>query len=164
MKGQEDQLRSKWDYSWFCSLSGLLPTSVALHVLRGLQQKLFIEYHRFTQRKWTNPSRPQRAVELCGSQTKSWGSQTLWSPLSCSVLIFTWVKGSEKIKPITSAILSKRLILPKILQKASVNPRRDNLFFFLNFLAKWDFLVSNFEEQDKKNSLKDLARHSKLNA
>lgn len=58
--------------------------------------------------------------------------------------------------------MSKRLILPKILQKASVNPRRDNLLFA--FLVKWDFLVSNFEEQDKKNSLKDLARHFKLNA
>lgn len=60
--------------------------------------------------------------------------------------------------------MSKRLILPKILQKASVNPRRDNLFFFFFFLDRWDFLVSNCEEQDKKNSLKDLARQSKLNA
>ena len=71
----------------------------------------------------------------------------------------------KKIKPITSPIVSKRLILPKILQKASVNPRRDELlFFFFSFLDKWDFLVSNCEEQDKRNSLKDLARYSKLNA
>ena len=71
-------------------------------------------------------------------------------------------RSKRKIKPITSPIVSKRLILPKILQKASVNPRRDNLFFF--FLDRWDFLVSNCEEQDKKNSLKDLARQSRLNA
>lgn len=59
--------------------------------------------------------------------------------------------------------MSKRLILPKILQKTSVNPRTDDLLFF-SVLDKWDFLVSNCEEQDKRNSLKDLARYSKLNA
>lgn len=69
----------------------------------------------------------------------------------------------KKIKPITSPIVSKRLILPKILQKTSVNPRTDDLLFF-SILDKWDFLVSNYEEQDKRNSLKDLARYSKLNA
>lgn len=41
-----------------------MPTSVAFHVLRGLQQKLFIEYHRFTQHKQANPSQPQHVVGL----------------------------------------------------------------------------------------------------
>lgn len=48
-----------------------MPTSVALHVLRGLQQKLFIEYHRFIQHKQANPSQAQHVVGLCTSQAKA---------------------------------------------------------------------------------------------
>lgn len=67
----------------------------------------------------------------------------------------------KKIKPITIPIVSKRLISPKILQKASVNPRRDSLPFclFSQVGFFFFFLVLNFKEQDKKNSLRDLARH-----
>ena len=163
MNGQGDQPRSKWDYSWFCSLSGLLPTSVALHVLGVYTRDCWLSIIGLLNTSRLILPRFSMLQNCAGAKPKAGAAR----PSRALCLALYWflpeLKTLKKIKPITSPIASKRLILPKILQKASVNPRRDNLLFFF-FLDRWDFLVSNCEEQDKKNSLKDLARQSKLNA
>lgn len=117
-----------------------MPTSVALHVLRGLQQKLFIEYHRFTQHERANPSQPQHVVRLCMSQTKSWCCQGLQSPLSRFILIFFLpVLKTVKNKTNNQPYSEQKVNLIQNLTKPSFNPGGDGSLS-LTFHAR-DFLV-----------------------